>query len=203
MTKPKKRLSLDIGRFSKDQLLYVKSLVQSPVEIGQVTPSSRFLADGMVAKLDLANARAVVEFGPGTGSVTRAILDRCGKQTTFFAMETNAGMVTILQRRFPNLEVVHDSAEHIGEHLKKFHLNEVDYIVSSLPFALLSPGLTERILTNAYQVLKPGGAFVTYQYLHARVFKSVFTSLRGTFNHINTSVVFRNLPPAFVFQCAK
>src|SRR4051794_18591979 len=110
---PNSKNRVNQGLNSDDQLLFVKSLMQNPGEIGQVAPSSRFLADGMVANLDLAHAKVVVEYGPGTGAVTRSILERCGPQTAFFAMETNTNMISILQRRFPNLNIVHDSAEHV------------------------------------------------------------------------------------------
>jgi phosphatidylethanolamine/phosphatidyl-N-methylethanolamine N-methyltransferase len=186
-----------------DSLLYVKSLVKSPVEVGQVTPSSRFLAEAMVANVNLANAKIVVEFGPGTGSVTRAILNRCGPHTKFFAMETNAYMVEILQRRFPHVDIVHDSAEFISKYLQKYGHEQADYVISSLPFALIEPELSQRILENTYRALKPGGAFVTYQYFHARLINGVTNRLRRNFNQIHSSLCIRNLPPAFVFQCVK
>jgi phospholipid N-methyltransferase len=177
--------------------------MQNPGEIGQVAPSSRFLADAMVAKLDLTNARAVVEFGPGTGSVTRAIVERCGKNTAFFAIESNSTMISILRRRFPEVEIIHDSAEHINLYVDKYKLGEVDYIISSLPFALLEPPLQKRIVENSYKALRPGGIFVAYQYVHARLINSVTRALRSTFDQIDSSVIFRNLPPAFIFQCLK
>lgn len=215
MAKPKKKISFNLDKlpkldklskldnFPKDQILFVKSLVESPGEIGQVTPSSRFLAGGMVANLDLSSARAVVEFGPGTGAITKAIVKKCGTETTFFALETNANMITIWQRRFPNHKIIRDSAENISQHLSQHNLKEADYIISSLPFALLPPDLGERILSNAYEALRPGGVFVTYQYVHARVINSVMRLLKKTFTEVDTSVVFRNLPPAFIFRCYK
>ncbi|MBI4851857.1 MAG: methyltransferase domain-containing protein [Acidobacteria bacterium] len=215
MANPKKKLALNLDKlpkldklskldnFPRDQILFVKSLVESPGEIGQVTPSSRFLAEGMVNNLDLATAKIVVEFGPGTGAVTKAIVKKCGPQTAFFALETNTGMITIWQRRFPNHKIIHDSAENISTHLKANNFEQADYIISSLPFALLPPDLAERILHNAYEALRPDGVFVTYQYLHARVINSAMRLLRKTFSDIDTSVVFRNLPPAFVFRCHK
>lgn len=203
MSKTKNRIQQGLKKFSNEQLFYVKSLVKSPVEIGQVTPSSRFLADAMVSNVDLKTAKLVVEFGPGTGSVTRSILEKCGPQTNFFTMETNANMISILRRRFPDIRIVHDSAEFIGNYLKDYGVNEVDYIISSLPFALLEPDLGQRILENANKALRPGGVFVTYQYVHARLLNSVTRKLRRNFQTVESSVCFRNLPPAFVFQCLK
>ncbi len=194
------------AKTSPTPLLFFKSLLQNPGEIGQVTPSSRFLAQRMVAKLDFAKARVVVEFGPGTGAVTAAILPQLGKNTAFFALESNINMVTILRQRFPHIEVVHDSAEQINHYLQKYNLSEVDYIISSLPFALLPPQVRQSIIANSYQALRRGGAFVAYQYIHASLLKNAVTTreqMRDIFRQIDSSIILRNIPPAFVFQCFK
>lgn len=60
-----------------------------------------FLIDGnlMAKLLDLAGpleGRSVLEVGPGTGSLTEELLDRCGWLT---AVEADAGLCRLLQRR--------------------------------------------------------------------------------------------------------
>src|SRR3972149_1232869 len=47
-----------------------------------VAPSSRYLIRAMLAPLPLARARAVVEFGLGTGAITRALLDSLPRPAT-------------------------------------------------------------------------------------------------------------------------
>src|SRR3989344_5651887 len=41
----------------------------------------------MLAPLPLARARTVVEFGPGTGAITRALLDALPRQATLYSFE--------------------------------------------------------------------------------------------------------------------
>jgi phospholipid N-methyltransferase len=206
MVKTKKPFQLKLQKFSNDQFLFVKSLLKNPGEIGQVIPSSRFLSERMVDELNLAQAGVVVEFGPGTGSVTRAVLNKLGPNTAFFAIESNSTMVSILRRRFPMVEIVHDSAEHVNLYLEKYNLGEADYIISSLPFALIEPRLRKKIIENSYKALRPGGAFVAYQYIHASLLKSGNVARRQinrTFRHVDSSLILRNFPPAFVLKCVK
>lgn len=205
MSKRKNVIQEGLQKISKDdQFLFVKSLIEKPGEIGQLAPSSRFLAERMVAKLDLANANVVVEYGPGTGSVTRAILERLGANTTFLAIESNKTMVSILRRKFPKVNIVHDSAEHVVEYLSDHQLGKADYIISSLPFALIEPPLRLRIIENSYRALQQGGVFVSYQYIHARLLNSVMRAqLRRIFRRVDSAFIFRNLPPAFIYECVK
>lgn len=187
-------------------LLFVKSFLKSPVELGSAIPSSRFLAECMVAKLNLQHARVVVEYGPGTGAVTRSILDRIGSDTAFFALETNPDMCEVFQRRFPGVHIINDSAEHVGKHLQALKLGHADYIISSLPFALIKPETCNRIISNTHQALCAGGEFVTYQYVHSRILTiSSLTRVhvRNAFKKVDTSIILRNIPPAFVFRCIK
>jgi phosphatidylethanolamine/phosphatidyl-N-methylethanolamine N-methyltransferase len=206
MVKPKNSFELKLEKDPNDQLLFVKSLLKNPGEIGQVMPSSRFLAERMVEKLNLEQARVVVEYGPGTGSVTKAVLDRLGPNTAFFAMESNSTMVSILRRRFPSVHIVHDSAEYINRYLRQYSLGQADYIISSLPFALLSPKLRKKIIENSYTALRQGGTFVSYQYIHAVLLKSgnvTRKQFRHMFRHVDSSFILRNLPPAFILKCVK
>ena len=48
-----------------------------------VAPSSRYLVQAMVEPLPLANAKVVVEFGPGTGAMTRELLRRMPSERDF------------------------------------------------------------------------------------------------------------------------
>lgn len=187
-------------------LLFVKSFLKSPVELGSAIPSSRFLAECMVAKLNLQHSRVVVEYGPGTGAVTRSILNRIGPDTAFFALETNPDMCEIFQRRFPGVRIINDSAEHVGKHLEALKLGTADYIISSLPFALIKPEVCNRIIFNTHEALRAGGEFVTYQYVHSRILTvSSLTRvhMRNSFKRVDTTVILRNIPPAFVFRCIK
>ncbi|MBL8149058.1 MAG: methyltransferase domain-containing protein [Blastocatellia bacterium] len=159
----------------------------------------------MVANLDLKKAKVVVEFGPGTGSVTKEIMSRLGSQTKFFAFETNENMVSILRRRFPTINVIHDSAENIDIHMKKRGIEQVDYIISSLPFTLFSPDLRIKIIEKSYTSLRPGGEFVAYQYLHAAFLAESVGKIntKTGFKSVVSSMALLNVPPAFVFRCKK
>ena len=100
--------------------------------------------------------------------------------------------------------MIQDSAEHLTRHLDG---GQADCIVSGLAWGSMRPRLQNQIFRAILRSLKPGGQFVAFAYVHAawlptsrrfrqrleRHFKSVET----------TPIVWRNLPPAFVFRCQR
>ena len=82
-----------------------------------------------------------------------------------------------------------------------------DTIVSGLPWTAFPQSLQEAILDRVLPFLKPGGVMVTFAYagFHllpgGRRFRSFLQSRCSTLN--TTPVVWRNLPPAFVYAASK
>jgi phospholipid N-methyltransferase len=183
------------------------AFLKRPAEVGAIAPSSRSLARRMVAGMDLAGARYVVEYGPGTGAFTREILERIGPDTAFFAVEKNPDFVAVLHRRFPGLDVVEASAEALPELLAERGFDRADYIVSGLPYTVLPWALVERIIAVSYECLRPGGLFNTVQYYNSYVLMPAARKfqrlLHATFDQIGHYRTLWNLPPAFVYSCRK
>jgi phospholipid N-methyltransferase len=186
---------------------FLDAYLRAPFKTGSVAPSSRWLAARMVKDTGLAGAHTVVELGPGTGAITRAIVPELGADTLFVAVEYNPGFAESLKRRFPRATVVNDTAERLPELLAEQGRAEADCILSSLPFAAFPHGLQCRLLDAAHRSLGPGGLFVTYAYVPAawlttgRQLRSLLTR---RFERVHTTpIVWRNLPPAFVYRCQK
>lgn len=185
-----------------EHLTMLGRFVRSPRTIGAVSPSSRALARAMVADLDLSGDAHVVELGPGTGVVTRVIAENLGLQARCLAIEIDPGFASKLTGRFRQVEVVCGSAAYLPVLTQEHGFDRVDHIVSGLPFASLPVEVTTGILDGIAAVLRPGGTFTTFQYVHgfpsplASGFRREMSSRLGT-----TPVkrlVWRNLPPAYV-----
>ncbi len=181
--------------------------IRHPVATGAVVPSSPHLADRMVEDMGLGEARTVVEIGPGTGAMTGAILREARASAAVLAIELNAAFAEELASKFPRVAVVNDSAENLRRHLESRGRASADAVVSSLPWAGFPQELQDRLLGAILESLRPGGRFSTFAYIHAawlppaRRFRR---RLEAHFGAVDTSpVVWRNLPPAFVYRCRK
>ncbi|HBV87951.1 MAG TPA: hypothetical protein DEF42_15180 [Desulfosporosinus sp.] len=56
-----------------DKLTFLMKFIESPTQVGSITPSSRFLAEKMVRPIDWDQVKAVAELGAGTGAFTNYI----------------------------------------------------------------------------------------------------------------------------------
>ncbi|MCL1883217.1 MAG: methyltransferase domain-containing protein [Defluviitaleaceae bacterium] len=182
-------------------LKFILQYIKKPRTTGAILPSSKYLAQKMVANIDFAEAKCIVEYGPGTGVFTEKLLSRRHKDTKVILIERNEEFYFMLKDKFSdqsNLQIVNDSAENIGKYLAENNIDHADYIISGLPFASLPSSLSENILEQTKKYLKPGGKFITFQYtlFKANVFARFFTKPQ-----INWEV--RNVPPAYVLTFQK
>lgn len=181
-------------------LVFLGALIRNPRAVGAVMPSSVQLARRMVR--DVAPASRVVELGPGTGVITREILARNGPSGSFLAVDTNRAFVDGIRRSWPGIDCVCASAEILPALTAERGWMHADHIVSGLPFASLPVATTRLILDGVHQVLRVGGTFTTFQYLHAyqlppaSAFRRTLSALLGC--QPSSQIVVRNVPPAFV-----
>ncbi|MBL8964938.1 MAG: methyltransferase domain-containing protein [Phycisphaerae bacterium] len=163
----------------------------------------------MVEGLDLETARAVIEFGPGTGVFTREILRRVGPGTRVVAIERSSSMAAALRSEFPGVLLHEDTAANAEAICRREGIEPgtVDSIVSGLPFAGFPGPLQKEILEAAIGVLRPGGRFVTFAYYGAhlkpagRRFGQLLESLFASVERGAGAMM--NIPPAFVYRCQK
>lgn len=181
--------------------------VTRPGRIGAPCPSSIAMAEAMVANCALNSASVVVELGPGTGAFTGHILKELSPRATFMPVELDPVCVALLTERFPGLKVYCESAERLPELLRQTGQSQVDCIISGLPWANMPPGVQQRILGAVIKTLRPDGVFNTFTYLHARWLPTArkFRALLKTqFSQVQHSpVVWRNMPPAFIYRCKR
>jgi phosphatidylethanolamine/phosphatidyl-N-methylethanolamine N-methyltransferase len=188
---------------------FLREFMKAPTELGTCFTSSRPLARGIVKDLGLERAKAVIEFGPGPGPVTREIFKRIPKDCRFFAVELNAGLAEEFGRRFPGVTIFQDDAANVRALCEQAGIvpGEVDVIVSTLPFLLFPEELQRKILRESAGVLKPGGRFTTITYRMAKLMPSVnrFKAIMGAeFSTVQFArVVMANVPPAYVYRCVK
>lgn len=179
-------------------LFFARNFLRYPMMQGSVVPSSRFLVNGLLRKVDWNRARLVVEFGPGVGTITQEILRRMDKDAILIAVELNPEFVTFLRNRIPDprLKVVHGSAADVRQVLADFKVSSVDYIISSLPYAAMNDSTRREIMEETRTILCATGSLLFYQYTTA-----LLPYLRSSFSSVQQEFQFLNIPPALIFNC--
>ena len=179
------------------RITFLNEFLRNAGRTGSVTPSSRSLIHKMTRPLGLSTAKVIIELGPGTGPMTRSILQKMGPDAKLLAFETNSLFCEELQKiNDPRLTVINESAELISKYLKDMNLNQADCVLSSIPLAMVPIRVRMRIVSEVKNNLKPGGVFTQFQYS-----KTAQNVIRHYFRNVRIDFTPFNIPPAFIYIC--
>lgn len=149
----------------RDRYEFLRGFARNPAQVGSIVPSSHHLEQRLVQGARIAEARMVVELGPGTGGTTAAFLRAMAPGARLLAIELNPDFHHHLSMNIADTRLILElgSAERIAEFLAAHRLAAPDAIVSGIPFSTMAPGVCEHIAATVAAVLRPGGRFVAYQ----------------------------------------
>jgi len=192
---------------SNNSTRFLREFITQPMATGAIVPSSDALGRAVVRNLDLSNAHAIVEYGPGTGAFTTYVLQAMNRKAKFIAIEINPRLADLFRVKHPKVRIFEDSVANARAICTKAGMDQVDCVVSGLPWASFPGKMQIEILDEMMRVLKPGGQFVTFAYVHGVILppgRRFSKILPRYFKSVSKSpVVWRNVPPAFVYRCTR
>jgi phospholipid N-methyltransferase len=179
---------------------FLRGFLKNPVMVGSVIPSSRILIDKMLGPVDWANTKLFVEYGPGVGTFTRPVLSLLGPDAKLVTIDTNPDFTSYLKKSIddPRLIAVTGSAADVEKILADRGVGSADYVLSGLPFSTLPPGVGDEIAEATAKVIRPGGAFLVYQFS-----PKVLDFIKPHFKPIKRGFEWINVPPATLFWAYK
>jgi phospholipid N-methyltransferase len=197
---PRRLVRRAVRRSTSPHWQFLRGFLKHPVMVGSVIPSSRVLIDRMLRPVDWNNTRLFVEYGPGVGTFTRPVLDRMGPDSTLIAIDTNPDFIKFLGKSIddPRLVPVVGSAADVEQIVSQHGFESADYVLSGLPFSTLPPGIGDEIAEATARVIRPGGAFLVYQFS-----PKVLDFIKPHFEKIDRGFEWINVPPATLFWAHK
>jgi phospholipid N-methyltransferase len=197
---PRHLVQRAVRRSASPHWQFLRGFLKHPVMVGSVIPSSRVLIERMLKPVDWENTKLFVEYGPGVGTFTRPVLDKMGEDATLIAIDTNPDFIKYLRKSIhdPRLVPVNGSAADVEAIVKEHGFESADYVLSGLPFSTLPPGVGDAIASATARVIRPGGAFLVYQFS-----PKVLDFLKPFFDRIDRGFEWINVPPATLFWANK
>jgi phosphatidylethanolamine/phosphatidyl-N-methylethanolamine N-methyltransferase len=147
-----------------DNAHFLKSLVAAPRLTGAIAPSGRALARAMADAIGPAPHGLIVELGPGTGPVTRSLIERGVEPERLVLVEYDAGFSAMLRGRFPKARIVQGDAYDLPSALAELAGKPIAAFVSSLPLLNQPPHRREKLIGDAFALMGPAGLFVQFTY---------------------------------------
>ena len=197
---PRRFIRRAAHRAPSPRLQFLRGFLKHPVMVGSIIPSSRILIEKMLAPVDWDNASLFVEYGPGVGTFTRPILEKLGPNATLLTIDTNAEFTKFLKESIDDdrLVTVTGSAAEVEKILADRGFTNADYVLSGLPFSTLPPGVGDAIGKATARVVRPGGAFLVYQFS-----PKVRDFIEPWFDRVERGFEWINVPPETLFWAYK
>lgn len=169
-------------------------------KIGAIAKSSKYVVNAVVRDLKNKPMRRVVEYGPGDGVMTRELLGRMPKNGQLIAVELNQELIKSLKRiDDPRLRVIKGKVQKVSKELRRYHFENIDLVVSSIPFSMLKPTERDQVVSNTFDMLNDKGRFIVF-HQYSRL---MLTPLKKYFNTVATSFEPRNILPCFIMRAQK
>ncbi len=182
---------------------YLSNLLQDRY-VASVMPTSRFAVEKICSRIDPKAARVVIEYGPGTGVFTEALLRRMTPESRLIAVERNEALFNLLRDncRDPRLQHVNDCAGNILDIVRRAGAGQADYVLSGIPFSFLPAKARVELLQNTHRILKRGGKFLAYQTFYQPP-GCLRVPLREIFSDVKIEYAVLCVPPLLVLEATK
>lgn len=187
-----------VERFD-DEIRFIKGMISTPKTVGAIMPTSSRMANRMASVIDTGSGLPVLELGPGTGVITKAILDRGVSPENLVSVEYSSEFVRHLRGKYPGVSFINGDAFSLAETLSSYKGQQFDCVISGIP--LLNFPMHQRVkLVEDLLNLVPAGRPVV-QFSYSPVSPVVARPESYEIKHFDFIV--RNIPPAQIWHYRK
>ncbi|TIO06874.1 phospholipid N-methyltransferase PmtA [Mesorhizobium sp.] len=174
-----------------DELKFFKGWIDKPKAVGSIVPTSSITARKMASVVNPKSGLPVLEVGPGTGVITRAILAQGVKPENLYAVEYSTDFVRHLRQLYPDINVIEGDAFNLDATLGDKSGLKFDSVISGVP--LLNFPVAQRIayIESLLDRIPEGRPIVQLTYGPL----SPIPPGRGDYTVEHFHFVIRNIPP--------
>ena len=181
-----------IARRFDDEIRFFKGWMDGPKSVGAIMPTSSVTARSMASVVNPASGLPVLELGPGTGVITRAILARGIAPSDLLSIEYSADFHARLQLDFPDVRFIRGDAFNLDETLGHSKTCLFDSVVSVIPLLNFPMASRVALIEDLLDRVPPGRPVVQFSSGPS----SPVVSQGASFQVVHHDFVLRNVPPA-------
>ena len=184
-----------------ENIEFLQAFLKNPTKVGSIKPSSPELALTMIDGIEPSPENVVIELGVGTGAITKFLQSAVPDDRSYLGIELDSGLVKLLRKNFPALNIVCGNAMETAEIHKRSGLGKVGHIVCCLPFVSLPAVVRSGVLEEVDKFMRIGCEFRTLQYAHGYYLPAA-VKFREKMRHrygkeSRSALVVKNVPPGY------
>ena len=174
-----------------DELKFFKGWIDKPKTVGSIIPTSSITARKMASIVNTKSGLPVLEVGPGTGVITKAILRLGVKPENLYAVEFSHDFVLHLRRNYPGVNVIEGDAFDLDATLGKKAGITFDSVVSGVPLLNFPVATRIKYVESLLDRIPEGRPIVQLTYGP----KSPVPPGLGNYSVEKFDFIIRNIPP--------
>lgn len=148
----------------KDDARFLKGWAKDPKGVGSIKPTSKPAAKLMVSQIPKGNDFLILELGPGTGIITKTMIDSGIDPNRITSIECEKNFVVHLKKSMPEVNFIEGNAFDLDSSLKDEKGTKFGAILSGIPLLNFSKSDRRRLLIGGLNWLKEGHPFVQLSY---------------------------------------
>ncbi len=186
-----------------NNMRFLRSWFQRPLVTGAVSPSGKALAHKMASYVNGDSTAPVLEIGPGTGPVTKALIKHGVAEERLVLLEYSLEFCELLRQRFPKAMIIQGDAYTLKQTVGAMMQQKASAIVSSLPLLTKPQDQRLSLLKEAFDLSEEGAPFIQFTYSAASPIPLNSSSSTVSFSAESSSRIWMNIPPAKVWVYKK
>jgi phosphatidylethanolamine/phosphatidyl-N-methylethanolamine N-methyltransferase len=181
-----------VGLKFRDEIEFLKGWKRNRKAVGAIAPTSAVTARKMASVVRPASGLPVLELGPGTGIITKAILARGVQAQDLTSIEYSPEFCEHLRAQFPSVDIRCGDAFALDLALGGRRDAQFDCVISAIPLLHLPVAKREALVIDLLERVPIGRPVVqiTYGLL------SPVVALPKQYEVRHLAFMMRNIPPA-------
>ena len=144
--------------------LFFRRWLADPLGMGSIIPSSSALRRAIARNVRREGDQIVVEFGGGTGAVTKGLLAHGIPGDRIWSIEIDGELARFLSHQFPSVNVVAGDAREAERLIPADHVGKVGTVIVGIPMVMLPRPLQTEIIDAIFRIMPAGSRFLLYTY---------------------------------------
>lgn len=179
----------------RDDFRFIKGWIKSPGVVGSIKPTGKIAANYMASLLPIDTGLPVLELGPGTGVITKEILERGLEPSKIVSVEYSKEFFAFLTENYPGVKFVNGDALDLENTLKDIEYDTYAGVVCAIPLLNFPMEQRTKIIQESLKLIEANGPLIQLCYGP----KPPVAAIPGQFTVEKSDRIFRNIPPAGIW----
>jgi len=186
------RLKERLGKKFDEEIRFFKGWKSNMKAVGSIVPTSGITARRMASVVNPHSGLPVLELGPGTGVITKAILQKGVQPENLVSVEFSTDFYQHLVKTYPGVEFINGDAFDLDKTLGLRRDQKFDSVVSAVPLLNFPMHMRVSLIDDLLSRIPVGRPVIQISYGPL----SPVVAMPDRYQISHYDFVVRNIPPA-------